>query len=61
LVAAVLLLYPRYLDPITGLPCPAEVLVRRLSSEETALSTGFIVRVRRLQGQVMRRLGSVVA
>jgi capsular polysaccharide export protein len=61
LVAAVLLLYPRYLDPITGLPCPAEVLVRRLSSEGTALSTGFIVRVRRLQGQVMRRLGSVVA
>ena len=25
LVAAALLIYPRYLDPVTGLPCPAEV------------------------------------
>lgn len=33
LVAATYLLYPRYLDPITGLPCPAEVLVQRLSGE----------------------------
>lgn len=31
LVAAALLLYPRYLDPETGLPCPAEVLVERLA------------------------------
>lgn len=31
LVAATYLLYPRYLDPVTGLPCPAEVLVQRLS------------------------------
>lgn len=61
LVAAVLLLYPRYLDPITGLPCPAEVLVGRLSSDETAPPAGFLVLLRRLQGQVMRRLGSVVA
>ena len=34
LVAATYLLYPRYLDPITGLPCPAEVLVQRLSGSE---------------------------
>jgi capsular polysaccharide export protein len=31
LVAAVLILYPRYLDPVTGLPCPAEILVKRLT------------------------------
>src|SRR5205823_881936 len=26
LVAATLLLYPRYVDPVTGLPCPAETI-----------------------------------
>jgi capsular polysaccharide export protein len=30
LVAGTLILYPRYLDPITGLPCPPEVLIARL-------------------------------
>ncbi len=30
LVAATLLRYPRYLDPVTNLPCPAEVVVMRL-------------------------------
>jgi hypothetical protein len=32
LVAGVLILYPRYLDPVTGLPCPPEVLVDRMAS-----------------------------
>jgi len=32
LVAAVLLAYPRYLDPVTNLPCTAEILVMRLLS-----------------------------
>ncbi|HZV57151.1 MAG TPA: hypothetical protein VFF89_05705 [Sphingobium sp.] len=32
LVAATLLRYPRYLDPVTNLPCPAEVMVMRLLS-----------------------------
>jgi capsular polysaccharide export protein len=32
LVAAALLLYPRYLDPVTGLPCPPEVLIDRIAS-----------------------------
>ena len=31
LVAGTLILYPRYLDPITRLPCPPEVLVDRLA------------------------------
>jgi capsular polysaccharide export protein len=31
LVAGALILYPRYQDPITGLPCPPEVLVDRLA------------------------------
>lgn len=31
LAYAALLAYPRYLDPLTGLPCPAEVVVDRLA------------------------------
>ena len=59
LVAAALLLYPRYLDPVTGLPCPAEVVVDRLTGG-TASGVGPIVLLRRLQGRLMRRLRSVL-
>ncbi|MFL6760275.1 MAG: hypothetical protein ACJ8FR_09935 [Sphingomonas sp.] len=55
LVAATLLLYPRYLDPVTGLPCPAEVVVSRLSANDRR-DPGALVKVRRLQGRLMRRL-----
>lgn len=54
LVAAALLLYPRYLDPLTGLPCPAEVVVQRLAAGEP-LSASPIIMLRRLQGKLMRR------
>jgi capsular polysaccharide export protein len=59
LVAATLLLYPRYLDPVTGLPCPAEVVVARLSTAERR-DDGLLVGMRRLQGKLMRRLRSLV-
>ncbi len=59
LVAATLLVYPRYLDPVTGLPCPAEVVVDHLSSGPSRHS-GLIVIMRRLQGKLMRAFGSVV-
>jgi capsular polysaccharide export protein len=59
LVAAALLLYPRYLDPVTGLPCPAEVVVERLGAGDEG-DLGFIVGLRRLQGKLMRRLRSLV-
>ena len=58
LVAAVLLLYPRYLDPVTGLPCPPEILVRRLSSPEKPGSDGMLVNLRRLQGRLKLGLAS---
>ena len=32
LVAGALILYPRYRDPLTGLPCPPEVLLERLAA-----------------------------
>jgi capsular polysaccharide export protein len=59
LVAATLLIYPRYLDPVTGLPCPAEVVVARLGACEAA-NPGLLVGMRRFQGRLMRRLRSLV-
>lgn len=61
LAAGVLLLYPRYMDPITALPCPPEILVHRLVAGVRKESR-LIVPLRRLQGKVNRwrfRAGSV--
>lgn len=59
LVAATLLIYPRYLDPLSGLPCPAEVVVSRLV-QGRGHDASLLVGVRRLQGKLMRRLRSLV-
>lgn len=58
-VAAAYLLYPRYLDPVTGLPCPAEVLVRRLTAgrPELDVATTTVVTLRRASGRLRRLLG----
>ncbi len=58
-VAAALLLYPRYLDPETGLPCPAEVLVERLADGRVRYNSNAqaIVAIRRLAGRANRLLG----
>jgi capsular polysaccharide export protein len=56
LVAGALILYPHYLDPVTGLPCPVEVLVDRLA-DPTHWRPGALVRFRRLFGHVRRHLG----
>jgi capsular polysaccharide export protein len=53
LVALALLVYPRYLDPVTGLPCPAEVVVDRLCSD-AAPATGLLVSLRRAQGSLAK-------
>jgi capsular polysaccharide export protein len=53
LTAAALILYPRYLDPQTGLPCPPEVLVARLAARPVPRQTALI-RARRLQGWLRR-------
>lgn len=53
LATGVLLLYPRYLDPVTALPCPPEVLVQRLIAGVRKESR-FIVPLRKLQGKVNR-------
>ena len=53
LVAAVLLGYPRYLDPVTNLPCTAEVLVLRLLSG-IRRGNGALVPSRRFFGWMKR-------
>jgi capsular polysaccharide export protein len=55
LVAAVLILYPRYLDPVTRLPCPAEVLVDRMIADVATTPT-LLERLRMLQGKARRSL-----
>lgn len=52
LVAATLILYPRYLDPLTGLPCPPEVVVRRFAAGIAPPAT-LLRRLRRWQGRWM--------
>ncbi len=53
LAAGVLLLYPRYLDPVTELPCPAEVLLDRLA-DPLLWRAGPLVHLRRAQGRIAR-------
>jgi len=60
LVAGVLILYPRYLDPLTRLPCGPEVVIERLDHPEL-WRPGLLVQARRLQGAAARRLGELRA
>jgi capsular polysaccharide export protein len=60
LVAATLLVYPRYLDPSTGLPCPPEVVVQRLCASD-GQEAGLVVAARRLQGKFKRSVRSLVS
>lgn len=59
LVAAALLLYPRYLDPVTGLPCPPEIQITRLSESGSRSKQSGIVQLRRLQGRWNRALAGL--
>jgi len=56
LVAGTLILYPRYLDPLTRLPCGPEVVIDRLDNPDL-WRPGPLVLARRLQGILARRLG----
>ncbi len=53
LVAAALILYPRCVDPLTGLPCPPEVLLDRLDRPEL-FPRGARGGVRAVQGALTR-------
>jgi capsular polysaccharide export protein len=54
LVAGALILYPRYLDPVTRLPCKPELVIERLANPEL-WRPGLLVAARRLQGSLVRR------
>ncbi|WP_309704434.1 MULTISPECIES: beta-3-deoxy-D-manno-oct-2-ulosonic acid transferase [unclassified Sphingomonas] len=54
LVATVLILYPRYLDPVTGLPCGPETLISRMTTGETVNRLGWVTRIRQIQGRLMK-------
>jgi capsular polysaccharide export protein len=53
LVAAVLIAYPRYLDPTTGLPCDVELLIRRMGAG-VRRENAALVALRRVWGMVNR-------
>ncbi|BCM87112.1 capsular polysaccharide biosynthesis protein [Methylobacterium indicum] len=55
LVAGALVLYPRYVDPRTGLPCPPEVLVQRLAAGDPELA-----RRARTPEAVLKQVWSVI-
>ncbi len=50
LVHACLIDYPRYFDPVTGLPCPAEVIVDRLEHDDIPAPGRMNRLVAKLQG-----------
>ena len=55
LVAGTLILYPRYLDPVTGLPCPPELLIARMTGGAAHNRLGWVTRARQLQGRLVAR------
>ena len=61
LVALTLLIYPRYFDPVTRLPCPAEIVVERMAKGQGRM-TSPLIRLREWQGRLRllwRRLAGV--
>lgn len=58
LVAAVLLDYPRYLDPVTGLPCDAELLILRFGAG-VRRKNAALVAVRKGVGAVNRVIARI--
>lgn len=59
LVAGALILYPRYVDPVTRLPCVPELMVDRMAAGSTPPVT-WLIRLRMLQGK-LRRLMTLAA
>lgn len=53
LVAATLIGYPRYVDPVTRLPCPPEVVVARIAAGQARV-TSPLVALREWQGRLRR-------
>lgn len=52
LAAAVLIVYPRYLDPVTELPCPPEVLIARMATGTATNRLAWVTKVKQVQGRL---------
>ena len=59
LVAGTLLIYPRYVDPVTRLSCPAELLVERMALGQAGISTPLIT-LRQWQGRLRSVLRALI-
>lgn len=59
LVAGVLILYPRYLDPVTGLPCGPERMTEGLAGQGGS-TRSILTRLRQGQGWLQRMVGKGV-
>ncbi|MFN5820776.1 MAG: hypothetical protein ACK44Y_10150, partial [Novosphingobium sp.] len=51
LVAATLIGYPRYVDPVTRLPCPPELLVDRIAGGQARVGS-LLITLREWQGRL---------
>jgi capsular polysaccharide export protein len=58
LVAGTLILYPRYLDPVTEQPCSPEILLQRLT-DGWLPKKSWLIRLRQIEGRIARLLGTV--
>lgn len=58
LIAGTLILYPRYLDPETQLPCPPEILFERFARQRRPRRS-FLIAMRQLQGRIAKLFGTV--
>ncbi len=56
LIAGTLILYPRYIDPVTELPCPLEILLDRFA-QGWRPRTSWLIRARQLQGKLFKLVG----
>ncbi|WP_404711422.1 hypothetical protein [Sphingomonas sp. MMS24-J13] len=57
LIAGTLILYPRYIDPVTELPCPPEILLDRFA-EGWRPKPSLLIRLRQFQGRLARLFGT---
>jgi capsular polysaccharide export protein len=55
LVHAALIDYPRYVDPVTGLPCPVEIVVERLAKNQIEAPGPLNRTLSKLQGLLASR------
>lgn len=57
LIAGTLILYPRYFDPNSGLPCSPELVIQRIEQErENPNTPSILVKLRSSYGHIRRRL-----